>query len=78
MRIAPGNTEYACKLPAGMPVVLFAGCVSLLPGTLTQRIEGRHLSLHLLDEREPQDQQLRELESRIAGLLGIPQEHVHG
>ena len=71
MRIAPGRIDYTCALPEGLPVVLFAGCVSLLPGTLSRYFEGRRLSLHLLDARDPQEAQLQELEKRIAGIFGI-------
>ena len=71
MRIAPGQIDYTCALPEGLPVVLFAGCVSLLPGTLSQDFAGRRLCLHLLDARAPQEPQLHELEKRIAGIFGI-------
>ena len=77
MRIAPGQTEYACSLPEGLPIVLFTGCVSLLPGTLSRRFDGRQTSLHLLDAREPQEAQLQELETRIATMLGIPEKPTH-
>jgi multicomponent Na+:H+ antiporter subunit E len=74
MRIHPGQAMYTCSLPEGVPIVLFAGCVSLLPGTLSRRFDGRRLSLHVLDGREAQDAQLRELERRIAVMLSIPLE----
>jgi multicomponent Na+:H+ antiporter subunit E len=77
MRIQPGQAYYTCSLPEGLPIVLFAGCVSLLPGTLSQRFDDRQLTLHLLDVREPQDAQLRKLEIRIARMLGIWQEATH-
>jgi len=77
MRIAPGTNRYRCRLPEGLPVTLFAGCVSLLPGTLSQRLDGRQLSLHLLDASEQQEAEFRELERRIAAMLGLQQENVH-
>lgn len=77
MRIQPGEAYYTCSLPEGLPIVLFAGFVSLLPGTLNQRIDGSKLSLHLLDAREPQDEQLKELEKSVARMLGIRQEQAH-
>jgi multicomponent Na+:H+ antiporter subunit E len=77
MRIAPGQINYTCALPEGLPVVLFAGCVSLLPGTLSRYFEGRRLSLHLLDARDPQEAQLQELEKRIARVFGIKWEAGH-
>ena len=77
MRIQPGQTVYTCSLPDGLPIVLFAGCVSLLPGTLAQRFDGGRLSLHLLDARESQDAQLKELEIRIVRMLSIHPESAH-
>ena len=77
VRIQPGHTHYTCSLPEGLPIVLFAGCVSLLPGTLSQHFDGRRLSLHLLDANEAQDTQLEELENRIARMLSISQEPAH-
>jgi len=77
MNIQPGEVSFTSSLPDGLPIVLFANCLSLLPGTLSQRIDGRKLSLHLLDSREPQDAQLRELEDRIARMLGIGREAAH-
>ena len=78
MRIAPGRIDYTSALPEGLPVVLFAGCVSLLPGTLSRDFEGRRLSLHLLDARDPQEAQLRELENRIAAVFALEQETGNG
>lgn len=77
MRIQPGQCNYVSRLPEGLPIVVFAGCISLLPGTLCQRIQGHHLDLHVLDAREPQDDQLAELENRIAQLMGIEMENSH-
>ena len=77
MRIQPGHTSYTCSLPKGLPIVLFAGSLSLMPGTLCRRFDDRKLSLHMLDAREPQEAQLKELETRIAAMLGIRQEAAH-
>ena len=74
MRIQPGHAHYTWSLPQGLPLVLFAGCVSLLPGTLSQRFDNGRVSLHLLDTSAPQDGQLKELERHIARMLGIGQE----
>lgn len=78
MRIQPGQAHYSCSLPQGLPTVLFASCVSLLPGTLSQRFDNGRISLHLLDVSDPQDAQLRELEARIARMLGISSEAARG
>ncbi len=71
MRISPGQTHYTSTLPEGLPVILFAGCVSLLPGTLSKRFEGSHLSLHLLDADESQLTEFEALENHIADMLGL-------
>lgn len=78
MRIAPGQADYNSALPEGLPMVLFAGCVSLLPGTLSQRIDGSRLSLHLLDAEGTQMAELEALENHIAGMLGVELEDTHG
>ena len=78
LRIAPGEMTYTSYLPTGVPVVLFAACVSLLPGTLSQRFDGRQLRLHLLDTGTEQEQALRELERRIAAMLQTEQVPSHG
>ena len=77
MRIAPGQAEYNSGLPEGLPIVLFAGCVSLLPGTLSQRFDGGHLSLHLLDADETDLAELKALENHIADMLGVDVEDAH-
>ncbi len=78
LRIAPGEMDYTSSLPSGLPMVLFTASVSLLPGTLSQRFDGRRLSLHLLNTGVPQQQALGELEQRIAAMLGIELETSHG
>lgn len=71
MRIQPGYVEYSSRLPQGLPQVLVANCVSLLPGTLTVHMDGPVLKLHVLDTSVVQDHQLRELEQHIAAMFGI-------
>lgn len=70
LRVQPGHVRYSSTLPEDLPMVLFATCVSLLPGTLSQRFEGRQLLLHVLDRRVPLDAGLRQLEVRIAATFG--------
>lgn len=77
MRVHPGQIRYTSQLPHGAPTVLFAGCVSLLPGTLSVKITDNTLDLHVLDSRIDATQDLRALETRIAALLGTTQEVRH-
>jgi len=77
LRINPGELSYTTALPDGLPVVLFASVVSLLPGTLSQRFEGRQLSVHLLDTCQDPEAAFRELELRIANMLCIHPELTH-
>ncbi len=69
LRIAPGQIEYQSSLPEGAFMLLFGACVSLLPGTLTARVEGRSLTLHALDIGSDPLAQLEELEERIRAML---------
>ena len=78
LRIHPGQLRYTTGLPDGMPMALFAGCVSLLPGTLSIHIDGRDLFLHVLDTEPDPVPQLRELERHIASMLRINTEAADG
>ena len=77
LRVCPGFVDYECRLPAGRPLLLFANCVSLLPGTLTAEVHGRRLCLHLLDTQAPVEADLRRLEDRIAELFALRLEGAH-
>lgn len=77
LRIAPGFLTYRCRLPAGRPRVLFANCVSLLPGTLTAELIGAELAIHLLDANAPAQDDLARLEEAIARLFALPTESRH-
>mgnify|MGYP000503020995 CR=1 FL=1 len=69
LRIQPGQASYSCSLPEGLPVVLFTGCVSLLPGTLAADLEGRRLKVHVLDDRTAARKELERLERRIGKIF---------
>lgn len=49
---------------------LFAATVSLLPGTLTARIDGKRVHVHVLDRRRAVIADLQALEQRIGALFG--------
>jgi len=77
LNISPGNIQYTSSLPTGLPIVLFSGCISLLPGSLTQQFEGKQLSIHLLDANTSHNQALLDLENLIANMLGLDLEAGH-
>jgi multicomponent Na+:H+ antiporter subunit E len=77
LRINPGFLEYHCALPPGRPRVLFANCVSLLPGTLTAELHGETLTLHLLDTGAAVADDLEALERTIGGLFVQRREESH-
>jgi multicomponent Na+:H+ antiporter subunit E len=76
--IRPGYLDYPARLPEGPGLAMFAGTVSLLPGTLSTRLEGNLLRVHVLDRTMPAEEMLRQLEDRIGDLFGIPAREAAG
>lgn len=73
LRIAPGLVHYRWRLPATSPArMVFALCVSLLPGTLVARLGNDVVLVHALDATAPVADQLAALEERVAGLFALP------
>ena len=69
--IQPSIREYAFRLPPTSPArVCFAGCITLLPGTLTADWVGDVLKVHVLTDGPESIQSLEELEERIGRLFG--------
>lgn len=71
LRLDPALFEIHLRLPPGPATVLLTGTLSLLPGTLSVRLEGTTLCLHALDARLPIEQEVRAAEARIARLLQL-------
>lgn len=69
--LAPGFVEYRTRLPRGPARTFFVAVIGLLPGTLTVRIAGRDLTVHVLDCGMPIGESLAQLEVRIAGLFAL-------
>ena len=69
--LAPEILEYPLALPAGSARVLLANTLTLLPGTLSVRIEGDLLWLHVLDRRLPIVAEVRDAEAVIARMWAI-------
>ncbi len=71
LALAPSLFEVPLRLPPGPAQRLLTGTLSLLPGTLSVRLEGATLCLHALDARLPIEAEVRTAEARVARLFGI-------
>jgi multicomponent Na+:H+ antiporter subunit E len=69
MRLAPGLVDVDLGERAEGAQVLIALVVSLLPGTLAVRLDGRKLRLHALDTRLPIADSVRRLAHEVDLLL---------
>lgn len=69
--LRPGCFDWRTHLPEGRPRQLFAVAITLLPGTLTARIEGDVLMVHALDLSDATRVELAALETHIAKLYGL-------
>ena len=74
--LKPGMLIWKTALPEGGARRLFALMITLLPGTLTARLDGETLVIHTLDRSAATRADLGALEARVAGLfhLSIRQE----
>ncbi|WP_026181626.1 Na+/H+ antiporter subunit E [Thioalkalivibrio sp. ALJ7] len=70
--IEPAFVTYRSELAHGPPLTLFMAVVSLLPGTLSVRLEGRLLTLHVLDRNADTRSALIALEGRIRAAFRDP------
>lgn len=67
--LQPKLREFRTTLPAGLPRVVFANVVSLLPGTLCADLRGDLLSLHILSDAADDEADLRRLERGVAAIF---------
>lgn len=72
MPIAPDLFEYPMRLPAGLPQVLMANTVGLLPGTLSTELKGNMLTVHVLDKDTDFLAELEAVERSVARMFGKP------
>jgi multicomponent Na+:H+ antiporter subunit E len=68
--LQPGTLEVQLLLSSAAPRILMAGVLGLMPGTVSVRLDGRLLRLHVIDERMPIAAEVRALETRIARMFG--------
>lgn len=69
--ILPGALVYPLRLPEGSVRVFFVVVLCLVPGTLSVRLEGDSLRVHLLHRGVPARERIEELEERVAALFGL-------
>ena len=68
MPIFPSLIEYPLQLPPGLPRVIMANTVSLLPGTLSAELDHGVLQVHVLDSRRDIMTELESVEQCVARL----------
>lgn len=71
LTIAPAILELHLSLPPGLARVVLINTLNLLPGTFGMRIDRDTLYLHVLDERWPIAEKVREAEVHIARMLKV-------
>lgn len=75
LKIQPGFSRYKPTLDEPRARVLFFNCISLLPGTLSTRIDGDYLEIHQLDMHQDPVIQLQRVELAIARMFRLRLEH---
>jgi multicomponent Na+:H+ antiporter subunit E len=66
----PSLIEYPTRIRGPVIRVIFANTVSLMPGTLTARFHGDHLTVHVLDDAPNVTARLTEVEARVGRAFG--------
>jgi len=69
VRIAPGFITFTTELNSLPAQVFLANAVSLIPGTLSVGLEGRALLIHAIDIAQPNEANLRKLESLVGKMF---------
>lgn len=59
------------RLPEGVGRVILVNTLNLLPGTLSVSLTTEGLRLHILDKRRSIEVEVRNIEARIAHMLGL-------
>ena len=71
LALSPAIVCVPLHLPPGAARLFFCGAISLLPGTAVIAIAEGNLCVHALDSSPPVEEELRELEDRVAALFGL-------
>jgi multicomponent Na+:H+ antiporter subunit E len=72
LAVRPAQHTLVTRLPPGLPRVLLANTLTLQPGTLSVALEEDRLRVHVLDDRQPLEAEVRALEARIGAMLRLP------
>lgn len=68
----PGLVDVALRLPPGDARLVVVDAVSLMPGTLSAKLDGDMLTVHTLDVAADVPAQIAALEARVARAAGMP------
>jgi len=66
----PRCVSVELTVPAGMPRLIVAGALGLMPGTLSVVLDGTSLKIHALDSRIPVAAEVAALENHVLRLIG--------
>lgn len=67
----PDIQKIPLRLPEGLGRVILVNTLNLMPGTLSVNLTTSSLYLHVLDERQPIETQVRDIEKLIAHMLCV-------
>jgi multicomponent Na+:H+ antiporter subunit E len=67
--LAPRLLAYRLALGPGPARIFFVNAISLLPGTLSARLSGSDLTVHVLARDATGEEELRDLEVRVRSLF---------
>lgn len=68
--LQPALVTIDTRLKAGLPRLMLANLISLMPGSVCVGMDGEQMTLHVLDQRLPVNATVAAIESRIAAALG--------
>jgi multicomponent Na+:H+ antiporter subunit E len=69
--ISPVFITHRWQLPLNRSRIFMANTVSLLPGTLSTKLDETHLYVHVLDKNSSFHKELDRVEKRVADVFGI-------
>ena len=67
--LQPAWLDYPLRSESPRVRLLLSALIGLLPGSLSSRIDGDRMRVHVLDERQPWEPTVIELEQRLSQLL---------
>lgn len=65
----PNILIISLRLPEGLGRVILVNTLNLIPGSLSVNLTASNLYLHVLDQRQPIEVQVRSIEEQIARML---------